>query len=278
MKRDSSSGSSAGRPQHDDLGTGVRYADDGVQELALQDRPALSLEAQPGEEGRHGVEISDGDADVIEVPDRRHGVHPPVFVRPARFSLVRLSAGTARPWQAHGSRVCVADGVDDQSPLRPRRRPLCKRHYTTRWNVLICRRQGFQAAMALAPLCAGACRTGFVILTAKPIAGHAQRASGGNSGQDDPAAAGALGLDPGRRQAPALDHRHAPHPGRRPCRRTPQQNRPPLRSSKRLPGTSVSLPGITLSDKGGQGERAHCRRYARPGRAPDRTARWIPNG
>src|SRR6266566_9313377 len=31
-------GSSAGRSQHDDLGTGVRYADDGVQELALQNR------------------------------------------------------------------------------------------------------------------------------------------------------------------------------------------------------------------------------------------------
>jgi hypothetical protein len=71
----------------------------------------------------------------------------------------------------------------------------------------------FQAAMALAPLSAGACRTGFVILTAKPIAAHAQRASGGNSGQDDPAAAGALDVGPGRRQAPALDHRRAPHPG-----------------------------------------------------------------
>ena len=117
--------------------------------------------------------------------------------------------------------------------------------------------------MALAPLSAGACRTGFVILMAKPIAGHAQRASGGNSGHDDPAAAGALDVDPGRRQAPALDHRRAPHPGRRPCRGTPRQSRPPLRSSKRLPGTSVSLPGITLSDKGGQGERAHCRRSAR---------------
>jgi len=53
---------------------------------------------------------------------------------------------------------------------------------------------------------------GFVILTAKPIAGHAQRASGGNAGQDDIAAAGALDVDPGRRQAPALDHRRASHP------------------------------------------------------------------
>jgi hypothetical protein len=43
---------------------------------------------------------------------------------------------------------------------------------------------------------------------------------------------------------------------------TPRQNRSPLRSSKRLPGTSVSLPGITLSDEGGQGERARTRRYA----------------
>ena len=54
-------------------------------------------------------------------------------------------------------------------------------------------------------------------------------------------------------------------PGRRPCRRTPRQSRPPLRSSERLPETSVSLPGITLSDKGGQGEHAHCRRSERPG-------------
>ena len=71
MKLDSSSpGSSAGWPQHDDLGTGVRYANDGVQELALQDRPALSFEAQPDEEGRHRVEIFDRDTDVIEAPDR----------------------------------------------------------------------------------------------------------------------------------------------------------------------------------------------------------------
>ena len=118
----------------------------------------------------------------------------------------------------------------------------------------------FQAAMALAPLYAGACRPGFVILTAKPIAGHAQRASGGNAGQDDPAP-----------QAPwtwiRAGDRHqrwiigVPRtPGRRPCRRTPRQSRPPPCSSERLPETSVSLPGITLSDKGGQGERAHCRR------------------
>jgi hypothetical protein len=41
---------------------------------------------------------------------------------------------------------------------------------------------------------------------------------------------------------------------------TPRQNRPPLRSSKRLPGTSVSLLGITLSDGRGPGERAQSRR------------------
>src|SRR5205823_479254 len=73
-----------------------RYANDGVQELALQDRPALSFEAQPDEEGRHRVEIFDRDTDVIEAPDRRHGVHPPVFVRQVRFSLLRLPAEPAR--------------------------------------------------------------------------------------------------------------------------------------------------------------------------------------
>jgi hypothetical protein len=31
-----------------------------------------------------------------------------------------------------------------------------------------------------------------------------------------------------------------------------------------LPGAPAPCPGITLSDTGGQGERAHCRRYARP--------------
>ncbi len=51
---------------------------------------------------------------------------------------------------------------------------------------------------------------------------------------------------------------------------TPRQNRPPLRGSKRLPGTSLSLPGITLSDEGGQGERAQTRRYARVSMRADR--------
>ncbi len=51
---------------------------------------------------------------------------------------------------------------------------------------------------------------------------------------------------------------------------TPRQNRPPLRSSKRLPGTSVSLPGITLSDEGGQGERARTRRSVVSSACPKR--------
>jgi hypothetical protein len=109
---------------------------------------------------------------------------------------------------------------------------------------------------------------GFVILTAKPIAGHHAKGPRREPGQDDPDAAGAQDLDPDRRQAPALDHRRAPLPGRRPCPRTPLQSRPPRprpprRSSKRLPETPVSLPGITLSYEGGQGERARSRRYER---------------
>src|SRR5262249_35311895 len=76
---------------------GVRDANDGVQELALQNGPALSLKAQPGEEARHRVEIFDGDADVIEVPDRRHAVHPPVFVPQVRFSWHALMGVSAAP-------------------------------------------------------------------------------------------------------------------------------------------------------------------------------------
>ncbi|HZI73451.1 MAG TPA: hypothetical protein VFD73_05385 [Gemmatimonadales bacterium] len=73
--------------------------------------------------------------------------------------------------------------------------------------------------MALALLYAGACRTGFVILTAKPIAGHAQRASGGSAGQDDPVAAGALDVDPGRETGTS--------PGSSACPRTPRQTAMP---------------------------------------------------
>ena len=98
-------------------------------------------------------------------------------------------------------------------------------------------------------------------LTAKPVRRSRAKGQRREPGQDDPDAAGAQDLDPDRRQALALDYRRVPHPGRRPCPRTlrqsrPPRPRPPRRSSKRLPETPVSLPGITLSDEGGQGERA----------------------
>jgi hypothetical protein len=51
--------------------------------------------------------------------------------------------------------------------------------------------------MALAPLSAGACRKGFVILTAKPIASNGAKGAAEAQAQDDPAAARALDLDPG---------------------------------------------------------------------------------
>jgi hypothetical protein len=50
---------------------------------------------------------------------------------------------------------------------------------------------------------------GFVILTAKPIAGHDAKGQRREPGQDDPDATGAQDLDPDRRQAPAPDHRRA---------------------------------------------------------------------
>jgi hypothetical protein len=78
-------GSSVGRPQRDDLGTGVRYANDGVDELAFHEHPALNLETQPDEERRHRVEVPDRDADVVEASNTRHGC-PPALVRPVGFA------------------------------------------------------------------------------------------------------------------------------------------------------------------------------------------------
>jgi hypothetical protein len=61
-------GAIAGRLQHDDLGAGAGDAADRVQELALDERPALDLQAQRHKEGGHDVEICDRDADVVEAP------------------------------------------------------------------------------------------------------------------------------------------------------------------------------------------------------------------
>jgi hypothetical protein len=52
----------SGGRKHDDLGAGVRDADDSVYELHLHERPAL----EPDEERRHRVEVRDGDADMVE--------------------------------------------------------------------------------------------------------------------------------------------------------------------------------------------------------------------
>src|SRR6266853_3681353 len=73
-------GSTVGRPQRDNLGTGVRYANDGVDELAFHEHPALNFETQPDEERRHGVEVPDRDADVVEASNPRHEC-PPALVR-----------------------------------------------------------------------------------------------------------------------------------------------------------------------------------------------------
>src|SRR5262249_2336659 len=54
----------------------MRNAADGVQELALDERPALDLQAQRHKEGGHDVEICDRDADVVEAP---HLCHSPVL-------------------------------------------------------------------------------------------------------------------------------------------------------------------------------------------------------
>src|SRR5262249_41990977 len=75
-------GAIAGRLQHDDLGAGAGNAADRVQELALDERPALDLQAQRHEEGGHDVEICDREADVVEAPYMCHGPVLPSSHRP----------------------------------------------------------------------------------------------------------------------------------------------------------------------------------------------------
>jgi hypothetical protein len=59
-------GAAIRRPQHDDLRARVRDAAHRVQELALHERCALDLETQPDEERCGGLEVCDGDADMVE--------------------------------------------------------------------------------------------------------------------------------------------------------------------------------------------------------------------
>jgi len=66
-------GSSVGQQQRDDLGTGVRDANDGIDELAFHERSALDLEPQPYEERHHLVQVRDRDADVVKDSNMRHG-------------------------------------------------------------------------------------------------------------------------------------------------------------------------------------------------------------
>lgn len=104
------------------------------------------------------------------------------------------------------------------------------------------------------------------------------RASGENPGQDDPDAAGVLDLDSGPEMGTSPGSSNGPEPGRRPCPGTPWRSRPPRprppgRRRIRLPGASILYLGITLSDERGEGERAHCRRSARP-EPPWRSLAW----
>ena len=104
----------------------------------------------------------------------------------------------------------------------------------------------FGIAMALAPPSAGACRTGSVILTAEPIAGHDAEGERREPGQDDPAAAGVLDLDPGPEMGTSPGSSSGPESGRRPCPGTPRRSRPPRpwppgRRPMRLPTASIFL-------------------------------------
>jgi hypothetical protein len=92
------------------------------------------------------------------------------------------------------------------------------------------------------------------------------RASGGNSGHDDPDAADALDLGPGPETG--TSSRVIQRTGPRQAARAGNAGAKPTAAARstRAPwdaaARSARLPyfGITLSDEGGQGERAHCRR------------------
>ena len=75
-----------GRPQPDDLGTRVWYTDDGIQEVALQERAALDFETELNEERGHPIEVGHRDSDMIETSTARHGRHPARFVRWRHYS------------------------------------------------------------------------------------------------------------------------------------------------------------------------------------------------
>jgi hypothetical protein len=75
-------------------------------------------------------------------------------------------------------------------------------------------------------------------LTARRIASHGARRAAGTQARTIQLPQAPWTWIRAGDKAPALDHRRALHPGRRPCRGTPPQSRPPLRSSKRLPGTA----------------------------------------
>ena len=113
-------------------------------------------------------------------------------------------------------------------------------------RTLLTANRVFRIATALAPPCAGACRTGSVIVTAKLIAGHdavgERREPGpGRSGcRRCPRSGSRSG---GRHQPPGSssgpDHGWSPRPG------TPRRSRPPPsppgRHKMRLTGTSAYL-------------------------------------
>ena len=76
---------------------GARDANDGVHELALYERPALDLEAQPHEKRRHRVKVRDGDTDMVKTSYMRHEVHPPHLLVSCASPVEALTGERSRP-------------------------------------------------------------------------------------------------------------------------------------------------------------------------------------
>ena len=95
-------GPAVGRAQQEDLGTRAGYADDGVEELVLQERAALDLETKRNEERRRRLDVGHRDADVVQPLNPRHaGILQAscshVTPQPPRSH----SAAVSRAWAGH---------------------------------------------------------------------------------------------------------------------------------------------------------------------------------
>ena len=112
-----------------------------------------------------------------------------------------------------------------------------------------------------------ACRTGSVILTAKPIADRGAESERRNPGQDDLSAADVLDLDSWPGTDTSLGHLTVRNPARgharERCGEADIRDQTPRPQEDTAARSAHPSPRITLTDEAAKRERAHSRRYGR---------------